>query len=406
MTDIQNTDEFAGWKKKAVLFLSGQTVSLFGSAIVQYAIFWHITLTTKSGPMMTLSAVATFLPQILISLFAGVWADRYNRKILIILSDILIAFSTLILAVLFSLGYRELWLLFVVSGIRAIGTGIQMPAVNALIPQIIPPGRLMQVNGINGTMQSVILLISPAVSGALLSFTALETTFFVDIATALIAVLIMFVLKVPLHKKAAEAQTTGYLDDLKEGLGYLRKNIFIKSLILFYALFFFFCTPAAYLTPLMVARSFGEEVWKLTLNEMLFFGGSIAGGIIISAWGGFKNRIHTLTVACIAFGILCSALGLATFFPLYLAIMFLIGIFMPFYGSASTVLLQERVDPDMQGRVFSLIQITASIMTPLGMVLFGPLADMVRIELLMIFSGGIMTLLGVGMFYNKGLRSG
>ncbi|GJM81963.1 hypothetical protein HMSSN139_44590 [Paenibacillus sp. HMSSN-139] len=119
------------WRRNIVLFLSSQTVSLFGSSLVQYAIMWYITLNTKSGIMMTLYIICGFIPTFLLSPVAGVWADRYNRKVLIMLSDGMIALSTLVLALLFLMGYEEAWLLFVMAAIRALGSGVQTPAVGA-----------------------------------------------------------------------------------------------------------------------------------------------------------------------------------------------------------------------------------------------------------------------------------
>jgi MFS family permease len=213
-----------GWKRKTAVFLSSQSLSLFGSMLVQYAIIWHITLTTQSGVVLTLSTLAAFLPQILISLFAGVWADRYPRKLLIIGADVLTATSTLVLGVVFLLGYRELWLIFLVSGIRSVGAGIQSPAVNAMLPQLVPADRLIRVNSINGTIQPFIMIAAPVLSGALLASSRLEAIFLVDVVTALLAVGLLLALKVPAHQKAAREQTTGYLDDLKAGLSYIRHN--------------------------------------------------------------------------------------------------------------------------------------------------------------------------------------
>ncbi|SFH41065.1 Transmembrane secretion effector [Desulfotomaculum arcticum] len=129
---IMEVDNKTNWKKNISLFLGSQAISLFGSSLVQLAIMRYITLTTQSGVMMTISIICGFLPTFILSPIAGVWADRYNRKTLIIMSDALIAVSTLILAILFLIGYDALWLLFLMSAIRAIGTGIQVPAVNKL----------------------------------------------------------------------------------------------------------------------------------------------------------------------------------------------------------------------------------------------------------------------------------
>lgn len=143
------------WKSHIARFLSAQTISLLGSSIVQYAIIWYIiTLTTSSGKMITLSTLCGFLPQILISLFAGVWIDRYSRKGIVMITDCLIASATLILAIFFLTGHKNIELLLAVLAIRSAGTGIQTPAVNTIIPQVVPQKHLMQVNGINSSIRN------------------------------------------------------------------------------------------------------------------------------------------------------------------------------------------------------------------------------------------------------------
>ncbi len=200
------------WKKNIILFLVSQTISLFGSSLVQYAITWYITLKTQSGFMMTISIICGFLPTFFLSPFAGVLADRYNRKVIMILSDGLIALSTLILAIVFLVGYNSLWLLFLTLTIRAIGTGIQTPAVGAVLPQLVPEDKLTKINAINSSIQSLVLIASPMLSAALLTMTTIEIVFFIDVVTAIIAIvtLILFV-KVPSHEKALEKQEIGYL---------------------------------------------------------------------------------------------------------------------------------------------------------------------------------------------------
>ena len=155
-----------GWNQNIILFLAGQTISLFGSYLVQYAIMWHITLSTKSGIMMTLAIICGFLPTFFISPFAGVWADRFNRKNLIILADSFIAIATLILAILFLMGYDELWLLFVVMAIRAFGSGVQLPTIGAFLPQMVSGDMLTKVNATMTSIESLVSLVSPMASGA------------------------------------------------------------------------------------------------------------------------------------------------------------------------------------------------------------------------------------------------
>ncbi len=389
------------WRKKTAVFLSSQSLSLFGSMLVQYAIIWYVTLTTQSGTILTISTLAGFLPQIIISLFAGVWADRYPRKLLIISSDLLTAVSTLILAVFFLVGYQELWLIFLVSAIRSVGAGIQAPAVNSLLPQIVPTEKLIRVNSINGTLQPIIMLTTPLLAGALLSISRLEAIFFIDVVTALLAVVLLVYLRVPAHQKAAIEGKTGYLDDLKEGLAYIRQNKTIRTLFIFFAFIFFLVAPVAFLTPLLIARSYGSEVWRLTANEIVFFLGSIAGGVIMTAWGGFKNHFRTIGLGCMLWAILLVGLGIAPTFILYLVFMLLIGIPMPFFTASTTTLLQEMVEQDLQGRVFGVQQLIISTIMPLGMLVFGPIADVITIEILLILTGILMAIPGVWIFFNR-----
>ncbi|PHC45982.1 MFS transporter [Bacillus toyonensis] len=374
------------WRMNIILFLTAQTISLFGSSLVQYAIIWYITLTTSSGAMLTISTVCGFLPQIAISLFAGVWIDRYDRKKMIMLSDGIIAIATLILAILFLTGYKSIWMLFIVLLIRSAGTGVQTPAVNALIPQIVPKDYLMKVNGINSSITSLIMFLSPAVSAVILSVTSIETTFFIDVITAIIGISIMFIIQVEGHANVGVKQKSN-LQGIKEGFAYLKENVCMKRLLVLLIIIMILISPAAFLTPLMVTRSFGAEMWRVTASEMTFSAGAAAGGVLIAAWGGFRNRMHTTALACALYGLLMVGLGIAPVFIMYLVFNFLIGITMPCFNTPVTVLLQEKVDPVMHGRMFSLVQIANSCALPLGMIIFGPLADVFSVEVLLIYAG-------------------
>src|SRR4051794_22508022 len=184
------------WKRDTTLFLSGQTVSMFGSMLVQYAIMWYLTLETKSGVVLMASAIFGMLPQAIVSVFGGVWADRLNRKRLIIIADASIAATTLALALFMMSGYSELWLIFLTLAIRSIGAGIQQPAVAALIPQLVPTPHLLRVNGIYQSIQSAMMLVAPAAAGAIYAVAATSSgpdyaivpIFFIDVVTAVIGI--------------------------------------------------------------------------------------------------------------------------------------------------------------------------------------------------------------------------
>lgn len=394
--------EYENWKKNIIIFLSSQTISLFGSSLVQYAIMWHITLTTQSGMMMTLFILCGFIPTFILSPFAGIWADRYNRKVLIILADALIATATLVMAIVFLMGYETVWLLFAMAAIRAIGTGIQGPAVGAILPQIVPEDKLTKVSGTNGSIQAIIMFVSPMASAALLTMATLEIIFFIDVFTAAIAIgTLHFFLKIKVHAKASDVQTTSYLTDFKAGLTYIKNHAFLKMFFLYFSLFFILMAPAAFLTPLQVTRSFGDDVWRLTAIEIAFSIGMMAGGGIIATWGGFSNKVHTMTLASIIMGICTIALGVMPMFWAYLLFMAIFGVSMPIFNTPTTVLIQERVEGDYLGRIFGVFGMIATSMMPIGMLLFGPMADLVKVEWILLGTGVLMLILGVLLGRNK-----
>ncbi len=374
------------WNRYITRFLVAQTISLLGSSIVQYAIIWYITLTTSSGKMITLSTLCGFLPQILISFFAGVWIDRYSRKRIVIITDCLIASATLVLVFSFLIGHKNIWLLLAVLAIRSAGTGVQTPAVNAIIPQIVPKRYLMKKNGINSTLSAIIMFVSPAISGAVLSIATLEETLFIDILTALIGTSITAT--VPIESLKIERRIVeSHFIKVKEGIFYLKKHDFIRNILSFQLLVLFLISPSAFLTPLMVSRTFGTEVWRLTMSEMTYSFGMIVGGAIIASWGGFKKKLNTTLVAGGFYGIMMIGLGVAPVFIAYLICNMLIGIASPCYNTPITATIQENVAAEMQGRIFSFMQIATSCALPLGMMFFGPLADIINIQNLLIISG-------------------
>ncbi|MDF2587364.1 MAG: transporter [Anaerocolumna sp.] len=392
------------WKKDTILFLTSQTISLLGSSLVQYAIMWYITLKTQSGIMMTISIICGFLPTFFLSPFAGVWADRYNRKLLIMLSDSLIAISTLIVAILFLMGFHDLWMFFIVSVIRSVGSGIQTPAISAFIPQLVPEESLTKVNATNSSIQSLVMLVSPMLSGLLLTKAPIEMIFFIDVVTAIIAVLILLIfLKVPIHKKALEKSKISYFGDMKEGFHYINNHKFIKIFCIFNALFFILAAPVAFLTPLQVTRSFGDDIWRLTAIEITFSIGMMAGGLLMATWGGFKNKIHTMVLANLIIGFCTFALGLIPVFWIYLTFMTICGFAMPIFNTTFTVLLQQKVEENFMGRVFGVFGMITSIMMPVGMLVFGPIADYIKIEWLLIGTGIMLCVLCFFLAGNKTL---
>lgn len=393
-------NRYDNWKRKTAKFLIAQTISLFGSSLVQYAIIWYITLITASGSIMTIATICGYVPQMIISMFAGVWLDRHSRKKLIIAADSLIACSTGLIAILFLIGYQEIWLLFILLIIRSMGTGVQTPAVNAFLPQIVPKDNLMKVNGINSMLSSITIFLSPAVSGLLLTITSIELTFFIDVITAFIGVGITLTIS-EIKKEEEKKIQRNMLQDIKEGMHYLQNHKPIKQQLIYIMIVAVLISPAAFLTPLLVSRAFGQEVWKLTVSQMVFSFGAIAGGALISIWGGFQNRRDTIIAATIFYGMMMIGIGIAPIYGVYLLFNGLIGISMPCYNAPVQVFFQENVEEEMQGRVFGMLQIANACALPFGTVLFGPLADIISVQTILIITGALVVLYAIKEWKNK-----
>lgn len=395
------TPENSGWKKRIALFLISQNVSLLGSSVVGFAIIWHITLETSSGTWLMFFTICSMLPQMIVSLFGGVWADRYSRKTLIMLADGFIALATLSLAIFFLAGFRHMGLLLAVSMVRSAGAGVQTPAVSAIYPQLVPEEQLTKVQGINQTLNSVLLLLSPAVGGVLLGTVGIVTAFFVDVVTATAAIVIMS--RIQVGKTQRSDAPASIWEDFKSGMGYTFGHTLLRRMIICYIFTFFLFTPASVLTPLMVERTFGSEVWRLTAHEIVWTVGSLAGGLFVSLKGQFKDKVRTAAICIVGFGVTFGLLGVSTRFAVYLAFMGIAGFFMPVIATVQTVHIQEITEPTMLGRVFSIVSLVSTSAMPVAILLFGPLADRVRVESILIVTGALLAV--VGILYQAGGRT-
>lgn len=390
------------WKSNVFRFLLGQCISIIGSSLVQFAVIWYIVRVTESGVMVMISTLASFLPQIVISLFAGVWADRYNRKCLVIISDAGIALFTLGLAIVIKNGYSSVALIIVVSAIRSLGSGVQSPAINALISQLTPAEELMRANGIYSVISSIINFAVPALGGWLLSFVPISTIMFIDVITAVIGILIT--LTVSYQKQEDKSEDYGKLfTECRNGFQYIRKEHKFIPLFLGFMAYSILVVPAGYLNVLMVVRVFGDSYLNLSLNEIAFFVGATLGGILLSS---LNNKIalgSKLLLAWFSFATLTIAMTVKQGFYSYLVLMVLVGLSVPYGSIPINVIIQEKIVSEMHGRVFSILQLESSVGMCIGMLAFGWLADVVSIQSIMIVCGIILIMISLSMLFTKAL---
>lgn len=389
----EGEENLPGWKRRVALFLGAQAVSLFGSQIVQFAIMWHLTLTLKAGWVVMVYAVAAFVPQAVLSLFGGTLADRINRKVVIIVADTVIALVTLGLAVAMTMGEVSLWIIFLAVTVRSIGAGFQQPAVGALLPQLTPPSQLMQVNGINQSIIGIMALAAPAVGGAVYAAGGLIPTFWIDVVTALLGVGIVSLIPVTAVSRDEKKKDMSFFADLVDGVIYVLGHRAVAWLLVLYSVIFLLVVSPNFLAPLMLARSFSDNVWLLAGNEIVFSAGMALGGVIAGTVASRWHQGRMLFVSSLLFGV-CGALlglspllgftaGLVTFYMLAL----IVAVAIPFFTVPAMTIVQTRVEAEYMGRVMALSQIVMSLAMPLGMVGLGPLADRVSVESILFVTG-------------------
>jgi DHA3 family macrolide efflux protein-like MFS transporter len=403
--DRDTDDELPGWKRNVAIFLTGQTISLLGSMLVQFAVMWHLTIVTQSGSVLMLSIVFGMLPQAFMSIFGGVWADRHSRKLLIIGADSAIATITLALALLMLSGVDDLWLIYVALAVRSTFAGIQTPAVNAMVPQIVPASQLIRINGINQSIQSGMMLLAPVVAAAIYASFDIVAVFFVDVVTAVLGVGMLLLVTVPRlvrHDDAAPDGTApekpSYFGDLAAGVRYIRGHGAVKWLMTIFATTMVLIGAPSYLTPLMVTRTFGEEVWKLTTNEVFWAAGMLVGGLAMAVVGTrITNRVVLIVGTTFAAGVFTVGLGLSTNMWVFFVLGLLVGTTFTLMSAPSMAILQETVEPEMQGRVFGFVGIVMTVAMPLSMVVFGPLADRYSVQVLLVVAGALLALFVVGV---------
>jgi DHA3 family macrolide efflux protein-like MFS transporter len=316
-----------------------------------------------------------------------------------IVADSSIALATLVLILLFATGLVQVWHIYVILLIRSAGGAFHYPSMSSSTTLMVPKEHLSRIAGMNQTLSGVISIVAPPLGALLLALLPMQGVLLVDIVTAALAVgpLLFFTIPQPPRQVALAAgkvQKTSYWHDLKEGFTYVTHWSGLLGVIIIAMLINFMLSPMGALMPLMVTKVFNGGALQLGLVDSLFGAGIIVGGLILSAWGGFKKKILTCIMGIIGMGVGITLAGFtpANIFPMFLVAFGLGGFMNVFANGPLTAILQANVDPDTQGRVMALINAGATAMSPLSLLVAGPIADLLGIRVWFI-GGGIAAIL-------------
>jgi DHA3 family macrolide efflux protein-like MFS transporter len=381
------------WQKPFFTIWVGQAISLIGSSLVQFAIIWWLTETTHSATVLATASLMALAPNVLFAPIAGVVVDRYSRRILMIISDSVVAIATFSLAILFLIGNVEIIHIYIVLLIRAIAGNFQFPAMRASTSLMVPESYLSKVAGYNQILNNFLRIVTPPLGAILLNALPLQSILMIDVLTALAGITPLFFVFIPQPNQTMEQHSSFSLwRDLKSGAQYIRSLPGFVYIIAIMSMLNFLLDPAFSLTPILVQNHFGGGAMQFAWVQSAASMGGLTSGFIFSIWV-VKRKVLTSMLGVAGVGLGCLMMGLAPSNALWLAISgsFLITIMMGISDAPMGALLQARIAPDMQGRVFSAMGSLMSIFSPLGLLISGPLSDYIGVQIWFIL-GGVMCL--------------
>lgn len=394
------------WAPKFFTLWIGQAFSLFGSQIVQFALVWWLTEQTGSATVLATASLFGMLPQIIISPFAGALVDRWNRRIVMAVSDLAIAALSLGLAYLFYAGQVRIWHIYVIMLLRSAGGAFHWPAMQASTSLMVPKEHLTRVGGLNQTLSGLMAIAAPPLGAMLLSLMPAHGILLVDVATAIPATLPLLFIKIPQPQRLREMSEgkrirTTLWHDLVEGFRYIGTWPGMLIIGVVAALLNCLITPAFSLLPLLVSKHFGGGAIQLGVMNSAWGLGMLAGGVVLSIWGGFRKRVATclLGLTGMGLGFVIVAMSPSNLFWMALAGTAFAGFMAPITNGPLFAVVQSVVEPEMQGRVMSLMNSAATAMSPLGLALAGGLTDALGLQVWYYVAGVAGIVMGLGGFF-------
>jgi DHA3 family macrolide efflux protein-like MFS transporter len=388
---------------------TGQAFSLLGSRLVQFTIVWWLTSTTGSASVLALASIMALLPQVLISPFAGALIDRWDRRKVMMAVDAVNALAVVLLALLFAGGSVQHWHIYALMFVRAVGGAFQWPAMQASTSLMVPKDKLSKVAGLNQALMGLAAIVAPPLGALLLDVLPIQSILTIDVGTAALAIAFLMFIRIPQPENGNSGKASGLgrvLGDMREGFRFVagwRGLLIIMGIAMAFNLLI---VPAMSLTPILVTEHFAGGSREYALLEAAIGIGMVAGGLLLGAWGGFKSRILTGFAGAIVMGVGVGFVGLApdNLYVMALGGMALTGLMNPIVNGSIFALLQAKVPPEMQGRVFTLMMSGTAAMAPLGLAVAGPFAEVIGVRAWFLAGGVVIILMSAAAYFLPSIK--
>jgi hypothetical protein len=358
----------------------GQVISVLASFMTQFALTIWAYQETGQATALALVTVFFITPFLLISPVAGVLVDRYNRKLMMMLSDFGAGVSTIFILVMHSMGTLEIWHLYLAAAINGTFNSFQWPAYSSAISLMIPKEQYGRANGLMSLIEVGPGVIAPLIAGALLPIIGFAGILWIDVVTFTLAIGALLLIFVPQPEKTEEGREAqgGMFKEAIYGFKYIfdRPSLLGLQLVFFFANFFA-GIGFALVAPMVLARTGNNELIFGSVQSIGAIGG-VVGGVLMSTWGGFNKKVHGVLIGWIISGVI----GIILFGWGQTLLIWGIGLFVgasmgPIINGSNQAIWQAKVAPDLQGRVFSARRLIAWLTTPITPIIGGTLADFV-----------------------------
>jgi DHA3 family macrolide efflux protein-like MFS transporter len=403
LPDFPGLPEGEPWRLRYFTIWTGQSLSLFGSSLTQFILVWWIAQTTGSASSLATAGIAALLPQGLLGPFAGVVADRYSRRAIMIGSDTIAALCVVVLAMLFATERIELWHIYGLLAIRSAMQAFQSPAAAASTSMLVPRDWLTRAAGLNQLVYGLMSVTAAPLAAVALAWLPLQWALLIDVTTAALGVFPLLVFRIPQFRTAVEARV-GIWDDMRAGMRVVFGHRGLRMLYGLNALMLLTIVPTYSLMPLLVQQYFNGGINEIALMEGAGGLGMILGGLVVSLVA-IRRR---MVVVLISYAVACATVALAALTPataFWLAIVWwcVSGITYVIADAPLRAVLQTVVPNEFQGRVLSLFMLLWAAVGPLGLLLFGPLGDAYGIRTVFVGAGIVATLICLLGFLSRSL---
>lgn len=395
------------WKSRFFLIWTGQAFSLFGSSLVDFALIWWLTIETGSENILAFSSLLALLPRMILGPFAGAIIDRMNRKKVMLLADGAIAVVTVILVVMVHLDVVSVAVVLLVLFLRSMGAMFHQPAMKSATALLVPEEQLARIGGFNNILNGAMKIVAPVAGAVLIELFELYAVLYIDVVTAVIAVVTLIPVVIPgVEKKNKEITAGAIVQETKEGLSYVRHSRALLFVVLTCTMCNFGCGPVEALKALLVKDYFGGGALELSWLTAASGAGLIAGGLLLGVWGGCKRNLITSAIGWGGLGAALLAIGFLppSGYTLLWIMTFITGVSIAIGNAGLEAFYQANVPVEYHGRVFSVLATLDNTTVPIGLVVATCIGDIIPIQFWYILTGILHVSLFVFWSFSKELK--